>query len=79
MENDHRCLRHDSLGNASNRETFFAEILIPKMGKHFTNLRPFKFNSSSLAADINYAEMIVVILSPQSANQKNGISAVVWR
>ena len=61
MADDHRCLRHESLGDTSNRKTFFAEILLPKMGEHFTSIRSFQFNGSSLAADINYAEMIVVI------------------
>src|ERR1700730_18792522 len=61
VADDHRCLRHESLGDTCNRETFFPEILIPKMGEHFTNLRSFKFNGSSLAADINNTEMIVAL------------------
>ena len=60
MADDHRGLRHESLGDTGNRETFFPEILIPEMGEHFTNLRSFQFNGSSLAADINCAEMMVV-------------------
>src|SRR4051794_7546457 len=30
VPDDHRCLRHESLGDTCNRETFFPEILIPK-------------------------------------------------
>src|SRR5204863_7013543 len=61
VADDHRCLRHESLGDTSDRETFFAEILIPKMGEYFSNIRSFKFNRSSLFADINCAVMILVI------------------
>ena len=61
MEDDHRCLRHEPLGDTCNGKTFFPEILLPKVGEHFTNLRSFKFNGSSLAANINCAEMIVVV------------------
>ena len=42
-------------------KSFYPEILIPKVSEHFTNLRSFKFNGRSLAADIHYAEMIVVL------------------
>jgi hypothetical protein len=59
MADDHRCLRHESLGDTCNRELFFPEILLPKVGEHFTSLGPSKFNGRSLAADINYAEMMV--------------------
>ena len=61
MPNDHGSFRHESLRDTCNRKTFFAEILLPKMSEHFMNLWSFKFNGSSLAADINYAEMIFII------------------
>src|SRR4029077_5543128 len=65
MPDDHRCLCHESLGDTCDRETFFAEILIPKVSEHFTNLRSFQFNGSSLAADVNSAEVIVVLRQQQ--------------
>ena len=64
MVDDHRSLRHESLGDTCNRETFLAEILFPQMGEHVTCIWSFQFNRRSLAADIDYAEMIVV-LQPQ--------------
>ena len=61
MIHDHWGLRHQSLGDGCDRKTFFAEILIPKVCEQFTNLGSFQFNRRSLAADIDHAEMIVVL------------------
>src|SRR5436190_20115691 len=61
MKEDHWCLCHESLGNTSDRKTFIPQILFPKMGEHFMRIRSFQFNGRSLAADIHYAEMIIVV------------------
>ena len=64
MPDDHRCLRHETLRYDSNRKIPVAEILLPQIGEYLTRMRPLQFNRRTLTANIDDAEMML-ILHPQ--------------